>query len=96
MKPPGVEDSNKKKCHTCFQLKDFSEFGDVGIGSGIVVKANNCIECERCREAVEIQAKSYNYSESVNDTDKTDHYCAFIGNTPYEEICKIFKIRLES
>ena len=93
VKPPGIEDSNRKRCHTCMKVKDFDEFGDVGLGSGIIVKANNCVVCENERDAIEIQAKSYNYSDSVNDSDRSDYYCAFVGNLPYEEICAVYRIR---
>ena len=89
------EEEGEMFCHECMKYKPAKEFRRYLLGrvhEGIIVSANNCKCCES-EGALEREWTDVRPTE--NDADKIDWYCNFIGDTPYKDICKVFKIRYE-
>ena len=79
----------KKKCHLCFKYKPLDQYNTVYIADDEWYEVNYCLDCEAMRP------KKKHVSPPINTYEDTRYYCAYIGNTSYKEICRIYKIRYE-
>ena len=93
-------------CHTCLLTKELAEFRKIQL-SGFKkeiyppYEVNNCFTCE-ANGAFDIPQDEH-IGLKYGDLTFFDHKvladsfeCAFVGNTPYKQICKIYKIKHET
>jgi len=83
----------KKFCHECWQWKPLREYKRIYECDG-VVHANNCKECAKDIEKPNnVYDHHHHATPVIVDTANTDHHLMFIGNTPFKELCKMFKLK---
>lgn len=94
---PEDELGPEKRCHCCYKYKPNDQYRKQKRGANIVLEASICIECEQKHGQQPMTQKHEVSSDrrqaTVNDIDKADYHCAFIGQHSYRHICKVFGIR---
>ena len=102
----------KKMCHNClkwkalYEYKEHVKLSQVNTeprGHNEKVYFNTCLDC---MELLENQRETFTIGAYFSDDDQEPYIkekplhksfeCAFIGNTPYKQICKVFHIKHET
>ena len=80
----------EQRCHYCYKYYPVTWYRLITI-NGQTLRGNICFECER--KGYKLDTKKHD--KPINTFKETPYLVAFIGNTPYKEICDIYKIRYE-
>ena len=103
-----IDNIIKKMCHNCLKKQELNKYRTQVMrvkNERFKYEQNICINCEelgvkqkKVWEAGAISTITHNagfYEENGKDVGELgkSYECAFVGNTSYKDICKVFKIK---